>query len=440
MRICIVLPPAPGLFDQRTNVPLGPLYVAAVLENAGHQVTVISLLGHSIPATWPEADLYALGFTTPQVGAVRGIVELIRAQHHDAKILAAGAHPTARPYQTLKMGFDSVLVGEGEITIHDILKDLPDMERIYHGEPILDLDSVPLPARHLLPHEDLFNEATAVFRGAHQDGHVTSIMGSRGCPNRCAFCSNPLYAHGTRFRSAANIVLEMREMVDMGITCFKFQDDTFTIRPEPVIELGQACESVFGDNGIATRMNTRVNRFPESILPALRQLKMEVAAFGIESGSQKVLNAVRKGITIEQSERALRVAKDGGIGTLGLFVFGMPGENEETVEETIEFWRRNRPYMDAANLAVFVPYPGCDIAERPHKYRMHVLDHDWNRYWIVQKETVLALPYDVSFEKMLELKRRSFEAFAELGYAKPDWAHDRTDDEAVVRAAMGEPV
>jgi radical SAM superfamily enzyme YgiQ (UPF0313 family) len=428
VRICIILPPAPGLFDQRTNVPLGPLYVAAVLEQAGYEVEIVSLLGHPIPASWPYADLYAMGFTTPQVGAVKGLLELIRAQYHSALILAAGPHPTVRPWQALQIGFNSVLLGEGEITILDIVQDLPSLKRVYQGQMVEDLDSVPLPARHLLPREDLFNDATAVFRGAHAGSHVTSIMGSRGCPYRCAFCSNPLYAARTRFRSAANIVTELQAMLAEGVECFKFQDDTFTIRPDPVIALGQAVAAAFEPGTIAVRMNTRVNVFHEPLIPALKQLDLEVASFGIESGSQRVLNAVRKGTTIEQCERALHLAHDAGFLTLGLFVFGLPGENAETVEETIAFWRRNRPYMDTANLAVFVPYPGCDIAERPRHYRMHILDHDWNRYWIVQKETVLALPYDVSFSEMLDLKRRTFEAFAELGYAKPDWAHDQVGE------------
>lgn len=428
MKACIILPPSPGLFDERTNVPLGPLYAAAVLEHAEHEVEIVSLLGRGTPARWPKADIYMMGFTTPQVGPAKALVLLIRAQVPEAKILAAGAHPTARPWETLQMGFDSVLRNEAEITIHQIMDDLPNLQPVYEGAIVEDLDSVPFPARHLVPQEDLFNDATAVFRGGHQDGHVTSLMGSRGCPYQCAFCANPLFAHGARFRSAANILGEMQAMVDIGVTCFKFQDDTFTLNPPLVDELGTLCQQTFEPGQIATRMNTRVNRFDETMIAGLQRLSLEVAAFGLESGSQTVLNANRKGITIEQQERVLRIAKDAGFLTLGLYVFGLPGENAETVDETIEFWRRNQPYMDAANLAVFVPYPGCDIAERPGRYKMHIINHDWNRYWIVQKDTVLALPYDVSFDEMMRLKRRAFRAFAELGYAKPDWAHDNLSD------------
>jgi len=367
-----------------------------------------------------------MGFTTPQVGVVKGLIELIRSQYHDALILGAGPHPTALPWQTLQLGFDSVLVGEGELAILDIAKDVEygKVHPVYQGQRVTDLDTLPFPARHLLPREDLFNDATAVFRGVH-GGHVTSIMGSRGCSNHCAFCSNPLYSSRVRFRSAGNIVEEMVEMVAQGVTCFKFQDDTFTINPGVVADLGHACAGTFGSGEIAVRMNTRVNAFPRSLIPALKRLNLEVASFGIETGSPRVLKAVRKGNTVAQAEAALRLSHDAGFTTLGLFVFGLPGENAETVDETIDFWRRNRPYMDAANLAVFVPYPGCDVAKRPEYYKMHILDHDWNRYWIVQKETILALPYDVSFQEMLDLKKRSFEAFAELGYAKPDWAHDK---------------
>lgn len=423
MRICIVMPPAPGLFDQRTNIPLGPLYVAAALEQAGHEVVLISLLGHDVPASWPKADLYAMGFTTPQAGAARGVMELIRSQHYDAKVLAAGAHPTFLPVQTLQMGFDSVLAGEAEKTILQVLMDLPDLKKIYYGDPYKDLDKIPFPARHLLPYEDLHNRAGSAFSGSSVGDHLAGIIGSRGCPRACAFCANPRLTK-TRHRSADNIIAEMKGVVASGITSFKFQDDTFTLRPSHVVALGAAAEKAFEPGQIAVRIITRVDTFSEKIIPALRQLRSKVASFGIESGSQKVLDAVHKGITIEQVECALKLAHDSGFTTWGYFVFGLPGECEETVDETIAFWERNRPYLDVGVLSVFVPYPGCDIARRPDHYRMHILESDLNHYWIVQKKTVLALPYDVSFQKMMDLRVQTLEAFAELGYARPEWKHD----------------
>lgn len=422
MRICIILPPSPGLFDQRTNVPLGPLYVAAVLEKAGHDVVLISLLGHDIPATWPQADLYAMGFTTPQADASAGILKLIRSQHPSAKVLAAGAHPTVLPYQTLHLGFDSVLVGEGEKTILDIVSDLPNLYPVYIGAHA-SLDEVPYPARHLLPHEDLFNEASAVFRDDERAGHIATIMGSRGCPGRCSFCSTD---HApARFRSATNVVGEMKMLANAGIRCFKFQDDTFTLRPSYVKALGEEAASVFDPGEIVTRIITRADTFSPKIIPALRQLNTEVVSLGIESGSQRVLDIARKGIAIERAEHALKLAHDEGFRTFGYFMFGLPGECEETVDETIEFWHRNRPYMDVAVLSIFVPYPGCHIAQSPAFYRVHIINNDWNRYWTVQKRTVIALPYGVSFDKMLELKDKALQAFEELGYARPEWKHDR---------------
>ena len=210
-----------------------------------------------------------------------------------------------------------------------------------------------------------------------------------------------------------------------GVTCFKFQDDTFTIRLDPVQDLADKVTKAFTPGQIHTRMNTRVNRFPPEIIQPLKAIGCEIAAFGIESGSQKILDKVRKGTTVQQSVDALKLAHDNGIGTLGLFVFGLPGETAATVYETIEYWARVRPYMDQANLAVFVPYPGSDIAERPAHYGMSILDRDWNKYWIVQKKSILALPHDMSLDDMLKLKDLAFKAFAELGYAKPDWEHDK---------------
>ena len=424
MRVCIILPPAPGLFDQHTNVPLGPLYIAAVLEKAGVDVELISLLGHDIPAFWPRADLYAMGFTTPQAGAARGIMELIRSQYPDAKVLAAGAHVECLVPETLAMGFDAVLVGEAELVIHNVIHDLPDLSKIYYGTPHHNLDLIPFPARHLLPQEDLYNNAGSVFYGSQHDSHVASIMGSRGCPFACAFCGNSPLSQRLRYRSAGNILAEMQSLVNMGITCFKFQDDSFTIRPEQVIALGEMASWTFELGEIVVRMHTRVGMFSTEIVHALKQLGVDLVAFGIESGSQKVLDLSDKRISIGQAEEDLRMAHDAGFRTLGLFVFGLPGECEETVDETIAFWERNKPYMDAAAATVFVPYAGCKIAEHPEQYRMHILDHDWNKYWIVRKDTVIALPYDVSFQQMMDLRRKAFGALAELGYAKPEWEDD----------------
>lgn len=422
-RVCIIMPPAYGLFDQRTNIPLGPLYVAAICEEAGHEVILISLLGHDIPASWPKADLYAMGFTTPQAGAAKGIMELIHNQYYDAKVLAAGAHPTWQPVETLQAGFDSVLIGEGENAILQILADLPHLMKTYQGVPRSDLDKIPFPARHLLPHKDVHNDAGGVFSGLHQKEHIATMMGSRGCYKRCSFCANPRLAR-TKHRSANNIIAEMKELYERGITCFKFQDDTFTFGSKHVIELGAAAEKQFEPGQIVVRMCTRVDTFSERIVPALKQLQLEVASFGIESGSQKILDIIHKDTTIKQAEEALRLAHDSGFTTLGFFMFGLPGECERTVDETIAFWERNKPYLDTANLSAFTPYPGSDIANRPAFYRMHVLDTDQNHYWITQKKTVLALPYDVSFQKMMDLRKRTYEAFAGLGYARPDWKHD----------------
>ena len=421
-RVCIIMPPAYGLFDQRTNIPLGPLYVAAVLEREGHDVSLISLLGHDIPASWPRADLYAMGFATPQTGAAKGILELIRNQHHDAKVLAAGIHPTVEPYQTLQMGFDSVLIGEAEKTILEILADLPDPKRVYHGLACECLDEIPFPARHLLPWADMHNDAAAVFSGK-KHGYVAGIIGSRGCPNWCSFCANPRLSH-TRYRSAGNIVAEMRSLVDRGIDRFKFQDDTFALNAENVIALGEAAAKEFEPGQIATRMMTRADSFSERIIPALKQIGLEVVAFGIESGSQEILDISHKNVTVEQSELALKIAHDAGFAAMAFFVFGLPGECARTVDETIEFLHRNKQYMHAAVFSTFVPYAGCDIARRPEFYRMHILDRGRGRYWTTQKKTILALPYDTSFREMMYLMHRSLAVFAELGYAKVDWEND----------------
>lgn len=431
-RVCIILPPAPGLYDQRSNVPLGPLYVASALEKAGHEVELISLLGRDLPAFWPKADLYAMGFTTPQRDAAIGILALIRSQHPDAVALAGGAHVQYQALDALEAGFDAVLIGEAEITILDVLRDLPNPSAFYHGVPYKILDTVHFPARHLLPHGDLYNSAGAVFLGSHGEGYVASIMASRGCPYHCAFCDNSPLA-GMRYRSAGNVVAEMRQLADLGVTNFKFQDDSFTVNYGAVADLAVAAAEEFDPGEISTRMHTHVAAFSEKLVGPLRRLSTEVVAFGIESGSQAVLNLNRKNATVEQAEEALRIARDAGFTTLAHFLFGLPGECERTVEETLEFVRRNSPNLDRLNMSVFVPYPGCDIAENPEKYRVHILEDNWNKFWTTQKRKVLALPYGVSYDHMMLLMQYAFETLGELGYANPEWEVDFAENARVVR-------
>lgn len=419
-RVCIVIPPSPGLFDDTSNVPLGPLYVAAVLLRGGYEVELVSMLGNRIVREWPKADLYAMGYTTPQAGIARSVLYSIRAQYPKAKVLAAGAHPTALPGDALAAGFDSVLTGEAEDTIFEVLQDLDNLKQVYIGSPPWDLNNIPLPARHLLPEDQKRSGASSVLRDSNADGYIACIQTSRGCPGKCSFCSN--VPSQCRYRSPESVVLEMSSLVDQDITNFKFQDDTFTLSPRRVASIASAAREAFGPGETHVRIITRVDTFSPKFIPHLLDLNVDVASFGIESGSQKVLDLVNKGTTIQQAKDAIKLCKDAGIKTFGYFIFGLPGENEFTVDETIDFLRTSG--LDVAVLSTFTPYPGTAIYNNPAKYRMHILERDWNLYWQFQRRTVLALPYGMSFDRMMELRQRIVHEWIELGYSRPEWDKD----------------
>jgi len=419
MKVCIIIPPSPGLFDDTTNIPLGPLYVAAVLIRGKHEVELVSMLGHNMPRFFPEADLYAMGYTTPQAGIAQSILHMIRSQYPKAMVLAAGAHPSALPGDALSAGFDSVLVGEAEITIFEILEDLENLKQVYIGVPPHDLGSIPFPARHLLPEGQQRPDASPVFRNDATD-YVACIQTSRGCPGQCSFCSN--VASRCRYRSAEDVAIEMSLLVDKGIRNFKFQDDTFTLSQRRVAAVASAAREAFGPGETHVRIITRADTFHASFIPHLKDLNVEVASFGIESGSQRVLDWSNKHISVQQIRDAISLCRDAGIKTFGYFIFGLPGENERTVDESIEFLRTSG--LDVAVLSTFTPYPGTAIYNNPAKYKMHIIERDWNAYWQFQKRTILALPYDVSFDKMMRLREKTTKAWIELGYSRPEWEKD----------------
>lgn len=411
-------------------MPLGPLYVAAKIRDLGHEVILTSLLeGHEpCDGEVAPADAFLISFSTPQFDESVRMCHYVRRIHPKGVVVAGGPHPTSRPKETLMAGFDAIVTGEFEDIALQFLDDLENssLKRIYNGQPVEDLDSVPFPARDLLIESHIRNDELAVMKQEYTGLGVVSLMCTRGCPFNCAFCSNLVMGRRVRFRSPGNVMDEVAWVVDnIGVTSFKIQDDTFTLNKNYVRELAEASKSRFGDK-VTYRVNTRVDVFDEEVAQYLLDMNVRLVAFGFESGSQRVLDKVNKKITIEQSLVAARISKESGFdSTIGLMMFGLPGETRETIEEYKEFLTRIRPYVDVMNLATTIPYPGSAIGERPEAFDAKILCHDYRRYWIVNQKDVLLLPDGIpTIEAYDELRRSLFRHLIKLGWRKKEWESD----------------
>lgn len=470
-KIHCILPSSPWLADSKTNVPLGVLYIAGLLREQGHEIVVTSMLDkryegniHLDPSVM-DSDVHMFGFCTPQFGEALELAAYIKDRNPEALLVAGGPHPSYEPKEVLEAGrqdqyhfkgtlagrrdyravdgrrlFDTVIVMEGEVATLQMLSDWDagKLQPYYYGDKAdaMDLDAIPFPAWDLLPHDHIYNDGKAVMKqnyfpnAAHPEASsaVMSLIGTRGCPYKCTYCSTPWIGQKPRYRSPHNIIAEMGQVMDKGVRMFKFQDDTYTLHRTKLRELAEAIKSAFGPDDFACRIHTRVNTMDDHVAESLKMMNTRVTCFGIESGSQKVLNANQKGTTVEQNTAALINAKRHGFHTIGFLVIGMSGETLETIEETKRWLMSVKPYLDSCNVAVGIPYPGSRWWTHPHESGIDIVDYNYDNQWIVgfsARDEILVRPHGASVDDMFKMKSDFFKFMVDNGWAKAEWDEDK---------------
>jgi anaerobic magnesium-protoporphyrin IX monomethyl ester cyclase len=485
-KIHCILPSSPWLADSKTNVPLGVLYIAGLLRANGHEIVVTSMLDKRyegnihLPEHVMDSDVHMFGFCTPQFGEALELAAYIKDRNPDALLVAGGPHPSYEPKEVKEAGrqeqyhykgvlaqrrdyraadgrylFDTVIVMEGEVATLQMLSDWDagKLQPYYYGDKAdaMDLDAIPFPAWDLLPHDHIYNDGKAVMKknyfpnAAHPESSsaVMSLIGTRGCPYKCTYCSTPWIGQKPRYRSPHNIIAEMAQVIDKDVRQFKFQDDTYTLHRTKLRELATAIKSSFGPDDFACRIHTRVNTMDDHVAESLKMMNTKVTCFGIESGSQKVLNANQKGTTVEQNTAALINAKRHGFYTIGFLVIGMSGETPETLEETKRWLMSVKPYLDSCNVAVGIPYPGSRWWTHPRESGLTICDYNYDNQWIVgfsARNEVLVVPDGTTRDAMLKEKSDFFKFMVDEGWAKAEWDEDkriqRQQDDAVTAGVL----
>lgn len=265
------------------------------------------------------------------------------------------------------------------------------------------------------------------------------------CPYKCTYCSTPWIGQQPRYRSSHNIIAEMAQTMDMGVRMFKFQDDTYTLHKTKLRGLAEDVRSAFGADSFACRIHTRVNTMTPHVAESLHMMNCKVTCFGIESGSQKVLDANQKGTTVKQNFEALKMAKEEGFYTIAFLVSGLAGETEETAKETMEWLDSVKPYLDSCNLAVGIPYPGARFWTHPTESGIEILDYNYDHQWIVgfsARNEILVRPHGTTYDKMMKIKSDTFDYLRREGWAKAEWDEDsriqtKQDAEAPLIATAG---
>jgi radical SAM superfamily enzyme YgiQ (UPF0313 family) len=238
-------------------------------------------------------------------------------------------------------------------------------------------------------------------------GPFTFIVSSRGCPAGCTYCIKHVsYQYSTRVRSPENIMEELWILKNLGMNNIHMYADLFTVSRDQVVGL---CKLMIEENiNMRWTCNSRVDYVDEEMLQLMSAAGCWLISWGIESGNEQILRHARKGAYPDKAERALTWARAAGIKNWGYFIIGLPGETEDSIQDTIEFSKKLP--LDIALFHVAAPYPGTP-------FFFEVVENGWFRpgtKWEevdMDKGTVLDYP-QLSAEQLLYWQRRAFREWA----------------------------
>ncbi|MGB9022701.1 MAG: radical SAM protein, partial [Candidatus Bathyarchaeia archaeon] len=331
-------------------------------------------------------------------------------------------HVTALPEETLQNScFDIGVVGEGELTMVELVdklqsgQSLDNVRGIVYRERgrvrrnparpyIVDLDSVPFPARHLLSPLDVYRPTPSAHRCLPQATMITS----RGCPYNCTFCDRSVFGSAYRTRSARNVVDEMEMLVEKhGAKEIRFWDDTFNIDARRVIQI---CEEIRA-RGIDMPWTClgRVNHMNVEVLRAMAESGCWQVDYGIESGNQRLLDGIAKGITLDMIRTVAKMTGRAGIKMRGFFMLGLPGETEETMRQTIEFAKTLD--LSAAVFHITTPFPGTKLYETVLESGELDPKTSWDNYSIFSSEASPYIPKGLSRETIKQYQTEAYRSF-----------------------------
>ena len=437
MRCALVIPPwtPREVFPARTAgaqlnywQPLGTLYVAASLERAGHEVRFLDgaflsreRIAEELAAFQPRwVGVYATTFGWP---AARQTARDVKARAPGAFLCAGGPYPIAAQERCLaeEDGFDAVVTGEGERTVVELV------ERLGRGEPLAgvrglvfrdggrvtanaprplatDLDDLPFPDRSLLGDAARYLPPPAMYRRKP----VAVVLTSRGCNRRCIFCFqlDKERRSGIRYRSVDSVLSEIEACLRQGYREIKFIDDTFAADRGRALQLAREIRRRRLD--FTWFASACVNQVDPELLQAFREAGCWAILFGVESGVQKNLNALRKGITLQQARDAVAWARRAGLRVQTTFVFGIPGETYQEALRTIDF--ACELDADMASFHAIVPFPGTHLHDHVREYGS--LSEQLTDYTY---QGAAFVPHTMTRDQIWQVRQRAFRTF----YSRP---------------------
>ncbi|MBU0493370.1 MAG: B12-binding domain-containing radical SAM protein [Chloroflexi bacterium] len=401
MRVLLVNPKSKLPIDVRTQPSLGLAYIGAVSRQRGDEprvydgdIETVSLV--DVVREW-QPHVVGITANTTQVKAAWRAAAEVKSVDADIPVVLGGPHPSVLPEESAaRPEVDIVVRGEGEETWAELCAVLeqhadlgsvlgitfqtPAGSVIHNPDrpPIKDLDTLPLPDYSLFRMAEYTNLQPTL--DTVEGARSFSIMTSRGCPYRCAYCSQSIYPARYRVRSPEHVVAEWRHLVrDLGAQEIGVLDDSFNIQRKRVHAI---CDLLIAEglNHVPWIMinGIRANLADKDLLAHMKAAGCKRTAFGVESGNQAILDSIDKHLTLDQIRAAFRAAKEVDLETIGFFIIGLPGETEETMEQTIRFAIELDPVV--ANFSMLTPFPGTRVYQQIQEGGGRLLVDDWEDY------------------------------------------------------------
>jgi magnesium-protoporphyrin IX monomethyl ester (oxidative) cyclase len=418
LKVLLIYPPFSLASYERPIVvpPLGLAYIGAVLEEAGHKVEILDTIalnwrspikikgrihlgqkwediGDDIKRSKPDAVGISCPFSCQSHNAHK-VAELVKAYDTDVPVIMGGAHPSTLPKKVLQdQNVDYVVIGEGELTMLNLLKTLSkgasfnEIDGFAYREKgktvinpkkkfIEGLDSLPFPARHLLPMNEYFN-AEAPHGPELMRKPFTSMITSRGCPFNCVFCSiHTIWGHKWRPRSPDNVLLEIEHLIDVyKIREIHFEDDNLTLDKRRIEKI---CDLIL-DRGLDIKWFTpngvAIWTLDKNLLKKMKKSGCYKLCFGIESGDPKTLKFIGKPVNLTYARKVIQWANESGIWTHGFFVIGFPYESKASIDRTLRFATESD--LDFASFFIATLLPGTRLLEIVKKEGLIENDPNW---------------------------------------------------------------
>lgn len=388
MKIVLINPPYTiygGVTGQGgKNTPLNLAYLASYLRENKKETDIHIIDAEGLDMTFETLyqeveritpDIVGITCPTAAYYNVQKICSYLKKKDKHVLIVLGGPHPTALPRETLQeTDCDIVVIGEGEITFFELVNAWQTShalnliqgigwknnktQEIHINPPrslINDLDIIPFPAKDLLPIDKYFLPPTKRIRNQR----ATNMVTSRGCPFNCKFCmAQAMWTRRTRMRSVQNVLAEIkRDVEQFNLTEFSFHDEVFTLKRDRVSQICQGIINAGWD--ISWVCMARVESIDLELLELMKKAGCGKITFGFESGSQRMLKLMNKEANLHDGIRAAALCKKAGIRVVGDFILGFPGEDEQSIKETIAFARQVD--CDTAAFFIAIPYPGTPL-------------------------------------------------------------------------------